>query len=118
MAPAPKINDVPRADLEIHRYADLRFDVEWWLDKEETVPVPLAGIEGMVLTESTDDAEVILDLSEPAHSTVVGNRASIHVLADVTEGLAINDRAVWYLSLLSEAGETKRIARGTARIHA
>jgi hypothetical protein len=112
----PKINDVPRADLEIHLNADLRFDVEWWDDEAETVPVPLADCLSVVKRNATEDT-ILLDIG--AHTVVAGNVASVQVTpADMAAaGVEPLDRGVWDMVLVSVAGETKKVARGEARIH-
>lgn len=109
------INDVARVGLEIHRGADVVFDVEWWADKDETDPVDLDTAYGQVRSENTEAGELLVDLG--AYTTVLDNKAMVRVPADITADLEPNDRAVWDFFLVSVAGETKKVSRGTARIH-
>lgn len=110
----PKINDVPRVDLDIHMDADLRFDVEWWADKDETVPVAIASVLSKAKADST--AEVVL-LDIGSYAVVEGNRASVQVPHSVTAALDPLERGVWDCLLISVDGERKKVARGNCRIH-
>ena len=107
------INDVPRVSLEVHIGASLRFGAEWWADKDQTVPVPVASV--LCSVKADPDGLVLLDIG--AHASVVANVVTVDVDGSVTGTLDPLDKGVWDFILVSADGETKKVARGPARIH-
>lgn len=112
--PDLKINDVPRADLEIHMGASLVFGCEWWADKAGTVPVAITALVGAVKADTTEE-EVLLDFAD--HVALDENTALVNVPPLVTAALEPLSRGVWDVMLVNADGETKKVVRGNARIH-
>lgn len=109
----PTINDVPRVALEVHIGASLRFGAEWWADAEQTVAVPVASV--LCTVKAEPDGAVLLDIG--AHASIASNIVSVDVDDTVTGALDPLDKGVWDFILVSADGETKKVARGPARIH-
>ena len=112
------VNAVPRADLDIHCGATLKFACEWWSDAAGTVPVAIASVVGKVKADSTETIVLLNLATYAAIGGAGGNVATITVPPGITIALAPLDRAVWDIMLVSVAGETKKVARGNVRIHA
>ena len=104
----PTLNEVPQVDLEFHGGADVSFDVEWWEDPDETIPVPLARAEGLIAGD-----EISVDLSP--YTTIVGNRASVHIPALTHALWPWFERAQWDFILYSVSGGSKKVWRGDVR---
>lgn len=108
----PEIGHVERVPLHIHRGGDLVFEFQWWGDEEETIEVPLASAEGKV---GINADEVLLDLAD--YCTVLNNKVSVYVPAELTIGLPVMPRGIWDFFVTTVAGERRPVARGPARIH-
>lgn len=112
------IGDVPLVPLEVHQGSDVRFAVEWWADQAGTVPVAVSDAVGGVTASDQDTEPLLLDLG--LYITIGGagnNIVTVDVPGADTELLDPLLKGVWDFTLVSVAGEQRKVARGPARIH-
>lgn len=109
-----RIGDVPRVEWNIHQDADSVWSFEWWEDDDETVPVPLQTAWGSV-AESMDAEAALLNLED--YISIEGNKVTVHLEAETTRDLEPMQRGVFDFFVQSQAGEDRKVLRGTVNIH-
>lgn len=105
-----KIGDVPRIDLEVHALVDLQFDVEWWEDDRETLPVTVTGVVGAIV--GGNEEHLFADFT-----SFEGNRAMIRVPKEEIQTWAPFSKGVWELGLEADDDRSEKVGRGTAHYH-
>lgn len=110
-----EIGDVEELDLVINQGADLVFDMTWWADDAETVPVPLSAASGAARGTAIDGTVVELLFAGYVTIAAGSNKASVRVPAAITAALQPYTGGLWDFFLHASSGEKRKVVRGSSR---